>query len=55
VIVAHHGGEPGLLLALAASVAAAPLLLTVGRARVQQLVDRLRAAARSFSSSGARP
>jgi hypothetical protein len=42
VIVAHHGGEPGLFLALATSVAAAPLLLTVGRVRVLRLVDRLR-------------
>jgi hypothetical protein len=42
VIVAHHGGEPGLLVALATSVAAAPLLLAVGRVRVHQLFDRFR-------------
>jgi hypothetical protein len=42
VIVAHHGGEPGLILALATSVTAAPLLLTVGRVRAQRLFHRLR-------------
>jgi hypothetical protein len=42
VILAHHGAEPALLMALATSVAAAPLLLAVGRVRLGQIVDRLR-------------
>jgi hypothetical protein len=42
VIVAHHGGEPALLAALATSLTAAPLLLTAGRLKVGGLLHRLR-------------
>jgi len=42
VIVAHHGGEPALLAALATALGGAPLLLALGRSRLGELVDRLR-------------
>jgi hypothetical protein len=42
VILAHHGGEPALVSALAGAVGLVPALLALGRARLGELVDRLR-------------
>jgi hypothetical protein len=42
MILAHHGGEAGLLIAVASGLGGAPLLLALGRFRLGELVDRLR-------------
>ena len=42
MIVAHHGGEAGLLVAVASVLGGAPLLLALGRYRLGELVVRLR-------------
>jgi hypothetical protein len=42
VILGHHGGEAGAVVALATVVGAAPLVLAVARWRIGELVDRLR-------------
>jgi hypothetical protein len=42
VILAHHGGEAGVVLALASVLGASPLVLALARWRLGDLVDRLR-------------
>jgi hypothetical protein len=42
VILAHHGGEAGAVVALATVLGASPLLLAFARWRLGELVDRLR-------------
>jgi hypothetical protein len=42
VILAHHGGEPALVGAVAGAVGLVPALLALGRARLGELIGRLR-------------
>ena len=40
MILAHHGGEVGLVQAVAAAVGTAPVLLAIFRAQLRDLVNR---------------
>jgi hypothetical protein len=42
VILAHHGGEPALVAALATALGGAPLALALVRFRLGELLDRFR-------------
>jgi hypothetical protein len=42
VIVAHHGGEPAMVAALAGSLGSASALLALARYRIGQFFDRKR-------------
>jgi hypothetical protein len=42
VIVAHHGGEPAMVAALAGSLGSASALLAIARYRIGQFFDRKR-------------
>ena len=42
MIVAHHGAETGLAVAVATSLSSVPIALAVFRARIGELIDRWR-------------
>ena len=42
MILAHHGGEPALVMALATALGGAPIALALARVRLGELLDRIR-------------